>query len=243
MKPKLERAIVVGASSGMGMAIAERLAAQGCRVAALARRKDRLDKLALKYPDLVLTFEHDVTDTDSVPGVFQQVTGALGGVDLVVYAAGVMPEIGPQEFNFEKDRAIVQVNLLGAIAWLNQAAIRFDSTKHGVILGIGSVAGDRGRSGQPVYNTSKAALATYLEALRNRLAKKGVVVSTVKPGPVATEMTLALGLRPRMTADRAAEIILSRCLTTGEHYLSFGHRLAFAIVKRIPSPLFRRLGL
>jgi len=243
MKPRIEKAIVIGASSGMGRALVEKLAADGCRVAAIARRKDRLDEIARLFPGQVIAFEHDVKDYDSVPALFQCATAALGGLDLVIYASGVMPEVAPTEYCFEKDREMVEVNLLGAIAWLDQAAIRFGNTGHGVILGIGSVAGDRGRSGQPVYNTTKAALATYLEALRNRLAKKGVIVSTVKPGPVATEMTLAAGHRPKMTADKAAEIILAKCLKTGEHYVVPLHRLIFAIIKRVPSWIFRRLSI
>src|SRR5690606_700639 len=84
------------------------------------------------------------------------------------------------------DRKMVEVNLLGAIAWLNQAALRFERAGQGQIVGIGSIAGDRGRVGSPVYNTSKAALHTYLESLRNRLTRHGVNVLTVKPGYVDT---------------------------------------------------------
>ncbi|HRI44097.1 MAG TPA: SDR family NAD(P)-dependent oxidoreductase [Fimbriimonadaceae bacterium] len=234
-------AIVIGASSGIGHALAERLAKSGCRVAAIARRKDLLGALAEKYPDLVFVFEHDVADTETVPAVFQEAAKQLGGLDLVIYTAGVMPEVGAMEFCFEKDRAMVEVNLLGAIAWLNQAAIRFQNTRHGTIVGIGSVAGDRGRCGQPVYNATKAALATYLEALRNRLARRGVRVVTIKPGPVQTEMTARLHLRGAMSAEAAARLILIKSRRTGEHYLKFGHWLAFGIIRNIPSAIFRRL--
>lgn len=234
-------AIVVGASSGIGHALVERLARSGCRVAAIARRKDRLDALAERFPDKVIPFQHDVRDVDAVPALFQEVTKHLGGLDLVIYAAGVMPEVGATEFSFEKDREMIDVNLLGAIAWLDQAAIRFQNTRRGTIVGIGSVAGDRGRYGQPVYNTTKAALATFLESLRNRLSRLGVRVVTIKPGPVATEMTARLHLRGAMPAETAARLILVKSHTTGEHYLKASHRLAFWIIRNIPSRLFRRL--
>src|SRR3954469_16199498 len=117
-----QTAIVVGASSGIGAALTEKLAAAGCTVAAVARRQERLEELAARYPGKVLPVTHDVTQYDEVPALFQEVTGKLGGLDLIVYASGVMPEVGEQEYNFEKDRAMVEVNLLGAIAWLNQAA-------------------------------------------------------------------------------------------------------------------------
>jgi decaprenylphospho-beta-D-erythro-pentofuranosid-2-ulose 2-reductase len=236
-----KHAIVVGASSGLGKALVEQLAADGCRVAALGRSYVALREQAFKFPDQVFPIQHDVTEFATVPAAFQHACRQLGGLDLVIYCAGVMPAVGPSEFEFEKDRAMVDVNVLGAIAWLNQAAIRFENTGGGTIVGIGSVAGDRGRRGQPVYNTTKAALATYLEALRNRLSGRGVRVVTIKPGPMDTPMTAGLGLRGAMPASRAAELVLKMARSGGERYLKFAHRVAFYVIKRIPSWLFRRL--
>ncbi|HEU4751849.1 MAG TPA: SDR family NAD(P)-dependent oxidoreductase [Armatimonadota bacterium] len=236
-------AIVIGASSGIGAEITALLAEDGCRVAAVARRLDRLEQLAARFPDRVLPFAHDVTRYEEVPALFQEITGRLGGLDLVLYASGVMPEVGEEEFSFEKDHRMIEVNLLGAIAWLNQAAIRFQNTGSGTLVGIGSVAGDRGRYGQPVYNASKAALATYLEALRNRLDRRGVTVVTINPGPVQTEMTAHLHLKGALPARRAAEILLRKSETAGEHYLLPQHRLIFAIIRALPSWLFRKLRI
>lgn len=236
-------AIVIGASSGIGREIALQLAQAGCHVAALGRREDRLRELEALRPDRIRTYVHDVTNYRQVPALFQQITGDLGGLDLVVYAAGTMPAVALNEFDFEKDRTMVEVNLLGAIAWLNQAAIRFQGAQHGTIVGIGSVAGDRGRAGQPVYNTTKAALATYLEALRNRLSRHGVRVVTVKPGPVDTEMTAGLGRAGMMSATEAARRILTKSHHTGEHYLKLSHRILFFVIRNIPSWIFRRTKL
>jgi len=236
-----EHAIVVGASSGIGEELVRQLARDGVKVAALARRLDRLQALAAGCPDRILPFEHDVTDFESVPALFQEVTKQLGGLDLIVYAAGVMPSVGEHEFSFDKDRLMVDVNVLGAIAWLNQAAIRFENVGSGVIVGIGSVAGERGRYGQPVYNTTKAALATYLEALRNRLSRRGVRVVTIKPGPTDTEMTASLHLKGMMPADKTAEIILRKSKKNGEFYVKFTHKIAFAIIRNFPSAIFRKL--
>ena len=138
---------------------------------------------------------------------------------------------------------MVDVNVLGAIAWLNEAANRFGNVGAGTIMGIGSVAGDRGRAGQPVYNMTKAALASYLESLRNRLHKRGVCVVTIKPGPTETEMTAHLKLKGMMKAEDVARIALSKINKPGEHYVKLTHRIIFAIIRRIPGPLFRRLPL
>jgi len=240
---KYKHAIIVGASSGLGRELAYLLAESGCKTAILARDEERLRFVAGKHPQRLLPFVHDVRDTDAVPELFQQITKELGGLDLVIYCSGVMPEVGPHEFNFQKDKLMVDVNLIGAIAWLNQAAIRFQETRSGTIVGIGSVAGDRGRCGQPVYNTTKAALATYLEALRNRLSRLGVRVVTIKPGPMQTEMTRHLHLRGAMLPQIAAKKVLAKSRKTGEHYLKPTHRIAFALIRMIPSPIFRRLKI
>lgn len=239
---KYKTAIVIGASSGIGREIVRILAQRGVKVAAIARRKELLEELVREFPNQVLAFEHDVVQTHEVPELFLEVTKQLGGLDLFVYNSGVMPEIHATEFNFEKDLHMVNVNILGAIAWCNQAAERFQNTKHGYLVGIGSVAGDRGRMLQPVYNASKAFLHTYLEAMRNRLSRYGVVVSTIKPGPVDTELAKHMTMK-KMSAHHAAEICVSKFDKNGEHYLKFFHRFAFYIIKRIPSPIFRKLKI
>lgn len=241
--PTYKHAIIVGASSGIGRELVRQLAGQDTKVAAIARRSDRLAELASEFPGLVVPISHDVTAYDEVPFVFQEACQALGGLDLIVYASGVMPEVGWHEFSFEKDRAMVEVNVLGLIAWVNAAADRMQNTKHGSIVAIGSVAGDRGRSKQPVYNASKAFVATYMEAVRNRIARYGVKVVTVKPGPVQTEMTAGLHMANAMPASVAAAKILAVSGKTGEHYLKLTHRIVFYVLKRVPSPIFRRLKI
>jgi decaprenylphospho-beta-D-erythro-pentofuranosid-2-ulose 2-reductase len=241
--PNYKHAIVVGASSGMGREIARLLAEGGCKVATVARREAKLQDLAAVFPDHIIPFTHDVTAYDEVPALFQEITGKLGGLDLIVYASGAMPPVEVDEFSFSKDRQMIEVNDLGAVAWLNEAATRFGNTKHGVIVGIGSVAGDRGRMKQPVYNASKAFLHTYLEALRNRLSRHGVKVTTVKPGPVHTEMTAGLELPKAISAQDAASLILKKSGSGREVYLSPVHLVAFAIIRNIPSWIFRKLNV
>lgn len=236
-------AIVVGASSGIGREIARQLATDGARVAVVARRADRLESLRTEFPELILPFAHDVLDRDAVPALLQRITHDLGGLDLVVYAAGVMPAVAADEFNFAKDRQIVDVNLTAAMAWLDEVATRFQNVGHGVIVGIGSVAGERGRVGQPAYNASKAAFAVYLEALRNRLSRHGVRVVTVKPGPTATEITANLPQKGMMSASDVARVTLNLSRKNGEYFVKFTHRIAFAIIRALPGPIMRRLRI
>ena len=250
MERDFRHAMVVGASSGIGEAIARRLGAAGVQVALVARREDELRRIAAEIDEAAgetrtAVFVHDVRATGEVPELFQEVARVLGGLDLVVYAAGALEKVGPDEYNTEKDRTMLDVNLGGAVAWLNLAAERFARLERGTIVGIGSVAGDRGRSGNPVYCTSKAGLHAYLEALRNRVAASGVRVVTIKPGFVDTAMTRGMdGLFWVITPDRAAEIIL-RAARRGAvtAYVPARWRLVMAVIKSIPSVIFRRLGI
>jgi short-subunit dehydrogenase len=242
------RAIVVGASSGIGAALVRQFANKGYLVAGLARRAELLEELAASLnqpgsPPRVLIFPHDVTCYDEVPGHFETIVHDMGGLDLIVYVAGIQPAVDIHEYNFAKDEVTLKVNLLGAIAWLNQAAERFERTRGGQIAAVSSIAGDRGRVGSPVYNTSKAALNTYLEALRNRLSRYGVTVTTLKSGFVDTPL-LANATRtfwvvsPEEAAGQMVRAIEARKQTV---YIPGRWRWVGLIVRLIPSFIFRRL--
>lgn len=217
----------------------------------VARRLDALDAIAAHInrtgPGQASTYAHDVREVERVDALFQEITTALGGLDLVVYSAGVMPPIGPQEFPTPVDVATIDTNFTGAVAWLNQAAGRFARAESGTIIGISSVAGDRGRVGSPVYNASKAALDSYLESLRNRLARKGVTVLTAKPGYVRTAMIAESQLPPLVpvaTPDDAARQILGAAAARRRvAYIPGWWRVIMLAVRAIPAPIFERLNL
>ena len=245
MSATLSKVIVVGASSGIGAALARKLAAQGADVAVLGRRQAELEILAAERPGKLRAYVHDVAASDEVPALYERIERELGGVDTLIYAAGVMPKIEEGEYDFEKDRAMVGVNLLGAMAWMNQAAKRFEAARRGTILGISSVAGERGRRGNPGYGTSKAALSTYLEALRNRCSRYGVNVVTVKPGFVDTAMTRGMKglfwlISPEQAADRS--LSLARRGSSSSGFVPARWALVAWIVRSIPSFIFRKLN-
>jgi len=243
------RAIVVGASSGIGEAVARKLAAEGYALALLARRADRLQSVCADInrtagETVALAYEHDVTHFDEIPEKFQQVIAALGRLDCVVYAAGVMPAVMPGEYNFEKDKQILDVNLLGAMAWLDQAATLFETVGGGQIVGISSIAGERGRVGNPPYHTAKAGFSTYLESLRNRLTRKGCHVLTVKPGFVDTDMLKdAAKTFWVISPQQAAEDIWKAMRRRKQVVFTPGRwRWVALVLQHIPSFIFRRLS-
>lgn len=243
------RAIIIGASSGLGAALVKRLAARGYLVAALARREAELAALRDQVNQAtgcacVLPYIHDVRETELVPVLFDQITRDLGGLDLIIYAAAVQPPVDLHEFNFEKDEAMLRTNLLGAVAWLNQAALRFERAGTGRIAGISSIAGDRGRVGSPAYNASKSGLDTYLEALRNRLTRHGVTVTTIKPGFVDTDLLKNAArtfwvISPDEAAVRTLAAIDAHKQVV---YIPPRWRLVSLVVRAMPSVIFRRLN-
>jgi NAD(P)-dependent dehydrogenase (short-subunit alcohol dehydrogenase family) len=242
---RVGRAIVVGASSGIGAALVRRLAGEGWRVAALARRTGELERLRGEAGGAVLVRAHDVQRVEEVPALFEELVRELGGLDLLIYAAGIMPAVGPLEFDTATDLEILRVNLDGCVAWCNPAADLFRTQRSGTIVGISSIAGDRGRKGNPAYCTSKAAMNTYLESLRNRLAEHGAHVCTIRPGYIDTRMTQGMdNLFWLISADEAARRILAAARRGANvRYVPFRWTWVGLALRSIPSFLFRRLNV
>ncbi len=239
-------AIVVGASSGIGAALVRQLARQGVNVAALARRQSELERLAEEcraFPGRVLALAHDVRDEDHVPALLAQIAEELSPPDLLIYAAGIMSDVGPAEFDTHKDLAMIDVNLCGCIAWCNAAAGLFKSQRRGTIVGISSIAGERGRKPAPAYGTSKAAMNHYLEALRNRLFEHRVRVCTVKPGYVDTAMTQGKPTFWMASADDVARATLGAAARgKNTRWVLRRWGLVGFVLRQIPSVVFRHLN-
>lgn len=251
--PLLQRkkAVLIGASGGIGAALARLLASKGFVLALLDQNKDALTSLCneinlIHDETRAISYEHDVTKYANVPDIFRKVVADLGGIDLFIYAAGSIyfPEI--DEYNFFEDQKMIEVNLLGAMAWMSEVAHLFQSMGAGQIVGVSSVAGDRGRIGNPGYNTSKAGFTCYLEALRNRLTRFGVNVLTIKPGMVKTDMLNlpnapkpVLAITPENAADSIWKAIQKRKQVT---YISSLWRWIMLVIQHIPSPIFQRLN-
>jgi short-subunit dehydrogenase len=243
-------AIVVGASSGIGAALARKLAREGYLVAALGRRADRLNDLCGEIngelgQGRARPYPHDATHYAEAPTLFQTILGDLGQVEVVIYASGLLEPVALSEYHFDKDRAMMEVNLLGAMAWLNQAALLFEHTGGGHVVGLSSIAGERGRVRSPAYNASKAALNSYLESLRNRLTRKGVHVLTVKPGFVDTPMLKSADkkmwvISPEQAADDIWRAIHGRKQTI---FTPARWWLVALALRHVPSIIFRRLSI
>ncbi len=243
------RAIILGSARGLGAALAHRLAREGYLLGLIDRNPELLGKTCNEINAMgnnahAIAYIHDATSYNEIPALLQKIMADLGGLDIFIYNAGILLPTTPTTYEFEKDQKMMEVNALGAIGWFNAVAPIFQALHTGHIVGISSVAADRGRVGNPGYNASKAALSTYLEALRNRLTRHGVHVLTVKPGFMDTEM---LKSSPRtfwvVSPEQAASDIVKAIHTRKQTIYTLGRwGVVMSIIKHIPSIIFRRLS-
>lgn len=177
---------LVGASSGIGAALANELVRRGAEVAISARRVEDLEEVA---GDAMAVVPLDVTDRDAVHRAHADVVERLGGVDVVVFCAGYWKQFDAAQWDPEVFERHVEVNLLGLNNLLAAAIPPMTAAGAGHIVGVASVAGYRGVAGAEAYGATKAAQINLLEALRAALSPRGIRVTTVCPGFVRTEMT------------------------------------------------------
>jgi len=175
---------VVGASSGIGAALARELRRRGAHVAISARRAGALQEVA---DDQMTVVPCDVTDADQVRQAAGIVAAELGGIDIAVLSAGYWQQL--DDFDVDSFNQHLSVNLGGMANCLGELIPRMRTQGAGMIVGISSVAAYRGLPGAEGYGAAKAAQFNLLEALRARLRPDGIDVLTVCPGFVETEMT------------------------------------------------------
>jgi len=180
-------AVITGASSGIGEATARALAADGYKLALLARRADRVEALADELGDGAIAIEGDVTDRASMEAAAERVKDELGGTDVLVNNAGVMLLAPFSSDQKDEARRMVETNLLGA---MTATDVFLDQLRDGGgdLVNISSVAGRTAKPGSAVYNATKWGLNGWSEALRQEL-QPDVRVIVIEPGAVATELT------------------------------------------------------
>ena len=190
MNPKItdwrgKRVWLLGASSGIGAALARELAGRGARLALSGRDGEKLKALAVAD---ALLLPCDVTDAASVAAARASLRGAMGGIDLVVYLAGDYVPLGAGDFDLERAEKIIDVNFRGAMR-LSANMLPDLLAEGGGIAFVASVAGYRGLPKALAYGPGKAALIHFAECLHLELAPKGIGVWIINPGFVATRLT------------------------------------------------------
>ncbi len=248
MNPKItdwqgKRVWLVGASSGIGAAVARELAGRGARLALSARRAEKLQLLAL--PDTLL-LPCDATDPASLAAAREQLLAAWGGVDLVVYLAGDYVPMRADSFDLAVAEHVVKVNFNGAMRLA--ATVLADLQPGGGIAFVASIAGYRGLPKALCYGPGKAALIHFAEVLYLDLLPKGIGVWLINPGFVATQLTAHndFGMPALQMPEQAARATVDG-FRTGNFEIHFPKRFTrlMKFFARLPYawyfPLIRRL--
>lgn len=239
--------LILGGRSDMGLAIAHAFAAEGHPIQLAARgsaglEADRAD-LALRHSVAVSLHDFDVLDTAGHEG-FIDALPALP--EVVVCAVGAMGDQAADEHDIPAAVRVMRTNFEGPAAILAAFANRFEARRSGTIVGISSVAGERGRATNYIYGSAKAGFTAFLSGLRNRLAGKGVHVVTVLPGFVATRMTAGMDLPAKLTAQpsEVGRAVL-RAVKTRRNviYVRPIWQVIMAVIRNIPEGVFKGMKI
>lgn len=236
---------IVGASSGIGAALAAELARRGWRVTVSARRQERLDALAATQPDAIDALAVDVTKPVDVERAWAVLKDSTEAVSHVIYMAGDYAPMPLHDFAAEPFRHTLQINFLGAVTLLDAVMPDLIVRGSGEIALTASVAGYRGLPRAAPYNTSKAALISLAESLQPELAAVGVRMRLIDPGFVRTSLTdkntftMPFLLEPDEAARRIADGLMGR-----RFEIAFPRRLVWLmkLLRCLPYGLYLRIA-
>ena len=239
--------LIIGARSDIAKATAREYAKHGYDLYLAARNASELEEFAnditVRSQRTVKTVELDILNYDSHLSFYEQLEEKPLGV---ICAVGYLVGQAKSQTDFNETQLIINTNYTGVVGLLNIIANDFEKRKSGFIVGISSVAGDRGRKSNYTYGSAKAALTTYLSGLRNRLYDSQVHVMTVKPGFVATKMTEDMDLPEKLTAqpEEVAENIY-KAQQKGKNvlYTKWMWRWIMLIIRNIPEWKFKGMSI
>ncbi|WP_397542650.1 SDR family oxidoreductase [Roseovarius salis] len=242
-----EPVLILGGRSDIGLALARAYAAKGHAIQLAARDAATLETekndIALRHGVDVTLHDFDVLDYDSHESFVDGLPVLPGNAISVV---GYMGEQDENERDMAAARLVMRSNFEGPANILAILANRFEERGSGTLIGISSVAGERGRATNYVYGSAKAGFTAFLSGLRNRLTGSGVHVMTVLPGFVATRMTEGMDLPDKLTADPAALARRVQHAAGRRRNVIYVKRvwwLVMLIIRNIPEPVFKKLRL
>ncbi len=243
----MAKILILGASSDMAWATAKKFAAEGNDIILAARDISILQPmqtdLQIRYRVNASLVNFDATYLDSHVGFLENLSDLP---DCVACFFGYLGNQQKAEINWKEANNIIAVNYTGAVSILNLFAEKFKARGYGSIIGVSSVAGDRGRMSNYIYGSAKAGFTAYLSGLRNHLFHHNIHVLTVKPGFVATKMTANLPLPGILTASaaKAADDIYNGWLKKKNViYTKWFWRYIMLIINTIPEFIFKKLKL
>ncbi|WP_372847159.1 SDR family oxidoreductase [Pontiella sp.] len=243
----MKNVLILGATSDMAQAFAKKFAAEGWSLTLAAMEMDLLVPIAsdLKIrADAELQIrEFDATKYDTHQALYDSLETKP---DAVIAVFGYMGDQIEARTVFAEVKRTIDINFTGMASILGIIANDFEKRGSGTIVAVSSVAGDRGRQSNYIYGSAKAGLTAYLSGLRNRLAKKGVHVMTVKPGFCNTKMTENMDLPAALTAspEQVADAVY-KGVQKGSNtiYVLWMWRFIMLVIRHIPECVFKKMGL
>lgn len=239
--------LLLGGTSEIAISTANTFASMSYDIQLASRNVDRLrptkSDLMIRYKITCSLFEFDATKYDQHAIFFERLAPKP---DIVICIFGYLGDQRLAESEWLEAEKVISTNYVGAVSILNIVANYFSRQKKGHILGVSSVAGERGRQNNYIYGSAKAGFTTYLSGLRNRLYKDNVNVTTVLPGYVDTKMTEDLALPRLLTAiptEVASKIYKAVIKKKDIVYVRWIWKLIMLGIKFIPEPVFKKLKL
>jgi len=239
--------LILGASSDMSVAIARKFAEHGYNIQLAARRPDQLkpiqSDLVIRYPVQCSLHAFDALQFSSHQSFFDAL---VPKPEVTVCVFGIMDDEEKAFDDWSLTQRMIDTNYTGAVSILTAASKYYITQKSGTIIGISSVAGERGRQSKLIYGSAKAAFSAYLSGLRNKLYKQNIHVLTVKPGFVYTRMTENIALPKPLTAHPAE--VAQAVYNAAEKkknviYVKWFWRYIMTIIKSIPEFQFKKMNL
>ena len=236
------RVVISGASSGIGLALAQHYLRQGAVIAAFARRAELLQALSEQFPRQVHCYPLDVRDAAAIQAATQDFMSKVGVPDIVIANAGIsrgtLTEYAEDVHAFQQ---VMDINVLGVVKTFQPFLSAMRAAKKGRLVGIASVAGFRGMPGSEAYSASKAALISYLESLRVELYGSGVKVVTICPGYITTPMTdVNTYTMPFIISADDAAIRIGRVIESGKSFAVVPWQMGLVghLLKLLPNWLY-----
>jgi short-subunit dehydrogenase len=238
----MKKAIIIGATSGIGKGLAKLLADNNYKVGLTGRRTELLNELKNENPNSYFIKSFDVTDTKITIEKLEELTTELGGLDLLIISSGT-GDIN-ENLDFEIEKRTIDTNVLGFTCIADWTFNYFENQKFGHLVAISSIGGLRGSRQAPAYNATKSYQINYLEGLRKKATKlkKSIFVTDIRPGLVDTEMAKGEGLFWVMPVDKTVRQIYRAIIRKKKvAYVTKRWRLIAVLLKRIPRQIYDRI--
>ena len=239
---KMKKAIIIGATSGIGKSMAELLLREGFEVGVTGRREELFQSIKIQETSRIVFKKMDVQDLSTLEAICNELVSQMGGLDLLIISAGIGEE--NKNLNFDVEHSVIKTNIQGFTCIADWAVRYFKEQGYGHLVNFSSIAGIRGNGIAPSYNATKAYQINYLEGLRINVKEYGssITIADVRPGFVDTAMAKGEGLFWVAPVQKAAEQIFEAIKEKKQVlYITKRWKLIALLLRIIPFSILKRI--